>query len=226
MTENYEEEIDLWEIVAVFVKRKKIILGIIFISLVVSLVLALLEPHKYSAEAVLRVGRAGNSPLEDVSDTAAVVKSLPSLEKIFSRFYGKELAPEDIKGNDSLIEITGRGRMMNIKTFGSSPQKAEELGRIVVGIIMERHKLFYEMAERDLKSYLTNVKVQLRSLQRIIEFSEFSNEPTVVEAEPRSTGIPVNSRRKVVMVGVVLGLLLGIFWAFLQEYLDKKRIAQ
>ena len=226
MTENYEEEIDLWEIVEVLKKRWSAIAWAVLIAGGLSVILALLQPHRYKAEAILLLGRVGTQPIEDIAAIKNVVTSPVFLQETFAQFKGKKAEPEEVISLKNNIEVSGQGRQLVLNTFGLKPEEAERLGEVVARQVILRHQKIFKKAEEQLENYRQELARSRNVFRLESEFYRFSNEPTILDIPPRSDTIPVNSRRKVVMVGLVLGLLLGIFWAFLQEYLDKKRIAQ
>jgi len=226
MTENYEEEIDLWEIVAVLKKRWSAIAWAVLIAGGLSVILALLQPHRYKAEAILLLGRVGTQPIEDIAAIKNVVTSPVFLQETFAQFSGKKAEPKEVISIKNNIEVSGQGRQLVLNTFGLNPEEAERLGEVVARQVILRHQKIFKKAEEQLENYRQELARSRNVFRLESEFYRFSNEPTILDIPPHSDTIPVNSRRKVVMVGLVLGLLLGIFWAFLQEYLDKKRIAQ
>ncbi|MBU2567402.1 MAG: hypothetical protein KJ967_01335 [Elusimicrobia bacterium] len=223
---NYEieEEIDLIDYARVVLKHWKFIAVFVFVAVVSSVVVSLTLPRMYEAKAVFRIGRIGNSLLESIETTREVINFLPILNQIAEKlkYPTDERALIELKEK---IVIKPLADLMVVYTKDTSPEKAEQIGKEVSGIVFERHKALYEKTRADLGQYLKQDIQKNMALYKIIGFSEFSVQPTTIEMPSTASMIPVYpKRRKIVTVTFVVSLIFSIFLTFLLEWFTRYKV--
>lgn len=209
-----KEEAQIAEQIKVLIKRKKLVLGVIGFSFLISLGLVFLLPPRYLVSSLLEVGTVGREPVEPVGQT---------IEKIEAGVYGparnlKMSNPEDI-------------RLIKIQLVSSDSQQAvqtiEGLNQNIVSehsrIIESRRKLLEdEIKDLEQRVKLLSFKGQeTASLElRISELEKEKNliQPTKVLSEPSPSKSLSTQPVLIVLAFVFLGTLFGLALAFWLEW--------
>jgi len=173
----------------------------------------MLTPKKslYRSTSIVHIGRAGSEMLEPPSNTITIILSPEYLVKIISMALNKEITAENALGFMPLINIQNQSTLLIISVINERAEDSEKIAQAIADIIIERHKILYEKANKRLESYLAKVIPQVRYPTRIIELKEFSNEPSILEIKPVAIKYFSPSTKKSLIIGIISGSILGLF---------------
>ena len=266
--DNYyqDSEISLFEIWSLLMKRKKLIISIIVVSLLLALCYLFLVKPVYESYAMLRIGQVGQ--VSGVESPYILVKRLTEKYKIDDESEGEiklpKLAAIDIQKNSKKEDTT----LITLNARGYSAENARDYLTEVIDELLKEHKLYYDnMISRRLETLASlkqqfqkidskidlydnqissfkgrddsliallvqqklGLEAQRTSLERqITELEMYLGEPfTFATTILRQPTLPVRAVnfRPVFSMGVagMLGLMLGVFLAFVLEYIKKEK---
>ncbi len=224
-----EDEIDLFELFQKLYKEKWLIIGITVFFAVISLVITLLIPKAYKAEALYEIKPVGSYTIVDSQGLIETVK-----------FYEKHKNPQlEVK----LIQLRRSKNIIKIEAEGVSPEIAKHNLENVVNLINKElfKEKFNEIAE-NVKKRLDIINNTLGDLKRsgIIydpsrvadlitekqELEKWLKNPVVIcpVSEIITSYEPVKPKPLLnLSVGIVSGLFIGIFVALLKEAIKERK---
>jgi LPS O-antigen subunit length determinant protein (WzzB/FepE family) len=201
--EQQDQEISLQDIFKVFRKRWKIIVLPALATAVLAAGISWLMPRQYESYAFLRLGCNGTKALEDAGATNEIMKSLPNLMKIAEKvkIQGRERISEDI------VKYESKGDLLKISARAKTPEKAQELVATSMDLVMERHRLLYEDAEKQLATMVKYVRETLHPVPLSSGINELIIRPSSIEVGPVLDNEPVRTKTKVILVLVFVAVL-------------------
>ena len=233
-----EEEVDLRDYLKVMGKRKWTIIITLLVCLAVAAIFTFSPRPVYRASSVFEIGSSLSGPLMSPQATVSLCKSDYLLSKV------KEILnlPKEKK-----IKIkAGRvGSMVTVSLDFSSTEKAVKIVNTITNLAIKEQDTIYQEKVRELekeaeeiqkKIALTQRKkgeplaslVNLNYLQQLqSRFNEIQGQltsfrETKVVFPATIPDRPIKPRPAFnLAISIILGLFLGIFLAFSQEYLSK-----
>jgi len=232
-----EEEVDLRDYIKVIGKRKWTIIITLSVCLAVAAIFTFSQRPVYWVESTFEIGSNLSGPLMSPEATVSLCKSDYLLSKV------KEILnlpkKEKIK-----IKAVSIGSMVTISLDSSSPEKAIRVINTITEQIAKEQNILYEEKIEPLKNEAEGVKKEIELVQSRKE-ELFSRLLYLNQLQTRFDGIqmqiasfkktrisfpaiipekPIKPRPAFnLAISIILGLFLGIFFAFSQEYLSKSR---
>jgi|AntDeeMinimDraft_5_1070356.scaffolds.fasta_scaffold08175_3 uncharacterized protein involved in exopolysaccharide biosynthesis len=241
----YDDEISLVDLATTFIRRRRVFYAVFVVVVGVALLYALLlvgEVKEYSSLVQLAEEQTeeGKQPVEPPTAVLATIENrwYPELQAVYAETQGKKLPfkisasnPEDT----ALIKLTTE----------ASPNAAAEVKKIhqqLVDSIIERQNTVVNRSEKALEQRLASVE---NTLQRLVEqqvageaIAQTIKERADLEAERESLR-PAEvlvvaresldnkgtSKKLILALAIVLGLMLGIFATFMAEFASQVRKA-
>lgn len=216
---NENDEINLVKILAV-IKKNWILIAAIVLILPALKVLTTKKPVRmYKSETLVRIGRAGNRPLESPGEIASILKSPGALKPMIVDIRGRSVTDTEVNMVKNSVNLISDGRLTKISVESDSADFSRRLSAIMADKIIKRHVLFYQNAEETL-NFLKN-KVQLmRYPGAPYDLNELSNEPTVMEIATYTMVMPESSGGMFAILSIltIFGLMLGVIVAFIKDF--------
>ena len=238
--EKYEDEIDVYELLLILKKRIKLIGAIVFISIIITTIVAFLMPNIYRARAIIYV---------DYFLTPVLLKNWQLVQQGMSDKIHFILPVENVypklnnKLNNICLSILNSVEFKNkiLKIFQNNYGKK---------VINKKHFLKWDLAKIDRKTNtikityehkdrkvaeaivkiaLDELKKELKKLSKNYEKALFKNSYDLknnffilnVIEKPLSLDEPVKPKRKLIIaVSGISSLFIGIFLAFFFEWLN------
>jgi uncharacterized protein involved in exopolysaccharide biosynthesis len=226
---THNDEIDLFELLQKLYERRRIILGITAFTTVLAILVSVLMPKAYKAEAIVEVRNISISEIQDG----------------IKLFYENETLKDILKK----VKVSPVGNSQNIAKIevrGSSPKLAKENLEKVIELINK--KLF----PRKIEEVKKNFNIRLISIDQTIRDINLGNktiyDPTkyadlvtekgqilrwlqnpefvVLSTEIQTSSKPVRPKPLLyTSVGFITGLFLGIFVALVWDAIKSRRMS-
>lgn len=208
-----EEEIDLFEYVKVIYKYRKIIIGIVFVSVFLSAVYIINQPFKYKATATF-------FPL-NVKQYKSANEEQPELK---SKLVLEDLIISILKSREMADKITSDLQLKTVWNKALLEDVREELkgitgvslgkgGVITLDVITPNAELSSKIAN----AYVDNLESFNKELQLSTDISLVQ---TIDRAIPPERRMPRGLIKKSVLMGIVSSFI-SVFLAFVLEYVKK-----
>lgn len=201
-----EQEIGLIELIGVFKKHWLLILlpsilaaGVCFVA---SHVYYSRMPVLYAAHALIRVGGSPAHPLERTDELSAIMQS-PAVRGEIAKVVDAEgfsTTPEAMAGSLSYSNESG---LLRINAQAARPELAAAMAHAAVTVLVDRHRVAYEAAQKEQDDLIKYVKEKVQPLA--ITFSnieELRLVPTVIVAPAAAGNTPVPQPRRSVVLPV------------------------
>ncbi|MBZ9578631.1 hypothetical protein KJA14_02160 [Patescibacteria group bacterium] len=212
------EEIDLMDYVKVILKRKWLILAVFLAAVIVAGVFSWFSPKFYKIDTSLEIGRiigqVTEAPFEVVEPPEQLVEKINN--GIYGWFPGIKISnPTDTN-------------LIKIEAISKEPQKTKKILENINELILAEHN-------NKINSQKNLLEKEIEELQEKIDFFiskgqetailqlEINNlqrkkealQPTQVIREPTISENPVRPKPLLnIIIAAVLGVFIGIFWAF------------
>lgn len=236
--EKYEDEIDIYELLLILKKRIRLIGAIVFISVIITIIIAFLMPNIYRARAIIYV---------DYLLTPVLLKNLQSFQQGMSDKIHFILPVEGIQPilkNEICLSILNsvkfKNKILKIfqKNYGKkiiNKERFLEWNFAKIDRKTKTIKIIYEhkdkrVAEAIVKIALDELEKELKKLSKNYEKAIFKNSYDLknnnlfilnVIEKPLSLDKPVKPKRKLIIaLSGVSSLFIGIFLAFFLEWLS------
>jgi len=201
--DEIEDEIDLMDLIFVLIRRWKLIMGATVPVIVLGLIFAMTRPNIYRAEATLMVSSGqiysiNNLDNAEISKNQKLVSSYIEIAKsksIMRNIINKldlDMEPENIANLLTVTPINGT-EFIKISCQDKNPQRSALLVNEVAG------------------EFITKIK-------RVMTFE---NLKIIEKAEIPRKSLP-KKRSLILVISTILGIILGIFIAFMLEFLNNK----
>ena len=230
-----EEEVDLRDYLKVIGKRKWTVIITLSVCLAVAAIFTFSPRPVYRASSVFEIGSSLSGPLMSPQATVSLCKSDYLLSKV------KEILNLP-KGEEIKVKAKSIGSTVTISLDSSSPEKAVKIINTIAEAIAKEQDMLYEEKIEPLKNEAEGVKKEIGLVQSRKE-ELFSRLLYLNQLQTRFDGIqrqiasfkktritfpaiipekPIKPRPVFnLAISIILGLFLGIFLAFSQEYLSK-----
>ena len=234
--EKYEDEIDIYELLLILKKRIKLIGAIVFISVIITTIVAFLMPNIYRARAIIYV---------DYFLTPVLLKNWQLVQQGMSDKIHFILPVENVhpKLNNICLSILNSVEFKNkiLKIFQKNYEKKiinkkrflkwdlAKIDRKTNTIKITYEHKDRKVAEAIVKIALDELKKELKKLSKNYEKALFKNSYDLknnffilnVIEKPLSLDEPVKPKRKLIIaVSGISSLFIGIFLAFFFEWLN------
>jgi len=228
------DEIDLFELFQKLYERRWIILGITAFTTALAILVSVLMPKAYKAEAMVEVQTIQGSKIIDISEIQESIK-----------IY-KDDTLKDILKKVRISPVRNSQNMAKIEVEGTSPQVAKENLEKVVEIINK--KLFPHRIEELKKKYETRLNIinqtilNVNSEKHVIfdlskiadllaekeQIQKWLHDPKFITlaSDIQASSKPVRPKPLLyTSVGFITGLFLGIFVALVLEAIKSRKIS-
>jgi len=230
-----EEEVDLRDYLKVMGKRKWTIIITLLVCLAVAAIFTFSQRPVYQVESTFVIGSTLIGPSMSPEATVSLCKSDYLLSKV------KEILNLP-KGEEIKIKAVSIGSTVTISLDSSSPEKAIRVINTITEQIAKEQNILYEEKIRSLKNEAEGVKKEIELVQsrkeelfsRLLYLNQLQNRFDGIQGQIvsfKKTRIifpatipdrPIKPRPAFnLAISIILGLFLGIFLAFSQEYLSK-----
>jgi uncharacterized protein involved in exopolysaccharide biosynthesis len=226
---TYNDEIDLFELLQKLYERRWIILGITAFTTVLAILVSVLMPKAYKADAMVEVKNISISEIQDG----------------IKLFYEDETL-KDILKKVKVSPVRNSQNIAKIEVEGKSPKLAKENLEKVVELINK--KLFSQKIEEIKKNYnirLSSIDQTIRDItsgnKTIYDPSKYADlvtekgqilrwlqnpEFVVLSTEIQTSSKPVRQKPLLyTSIGFITGLFLAIFVALVLEAIKSRRMS-
>lgn len=225
---EYEEEINLMDYVKVILKRKRLILAIFLIIVIVVGIFSWVSPKFYKIDTTLEIGKikereGREEPFQVIEAPDQVV------EKINDGVYGwiqgmKVSNPDDTN-------------LIKIEATSKDPKETKEILAKINESILAHHNAKINSQKNLLEKEIERLQEKIDFLiskgqETAILQLEINNlqrekealQPTKIIREPTISEKPVKPRLLLnTVIASVLGILIGVFWAFFKEWWEENK---
>jgi hypothetical protein len=216
--ETQDQEISLQDIIKVLQKRWKIILLPALAGAVLAAGLSKTIPKQYESYALLRIGYSGSRPLESTASLSEIMNTIPNLQKIAAKVNNTSNG----RTLKDIVKYEDKADLLRISAQAETPEKARELVQTATDMVMERERLLYEDAEKQLATLVKYVRETLRPVPLSSGINELMMRPYFVEVAPVLDTEPLKTKTKVIVIGVFIALMfMDILIAFYREGAEK-----
>jgi len=155
-----EEEIDLMEYVDVIIKRWKLVVCCVGISVLLSVIYALSRPNIYQSTALIEPALIDKQAAQNADSMEILLKNPlnPYLKNIAEKLNISESKAMSIARN---FEISDKASYLLVSCTSSSPQKAKELVDIICSLILTRQNDLVKDAIQIINNELTSINQQI-----------------------------------------------------------------
>lgn len=236
---QYDDEISLVDIAAIFVKRRRIFYVVFLVITLGGVAYALLQTDTYQYKSLLQVAeKSSGKYVEEPATTIATLENrwLPEQETIFREENDRKLP---VKVSFSSPDNTGLIRFIS-ETSKENKEYVKDIHQKLIEQIQERQSNLIEREKRSLKSRIESTERALESLQggentgaaiaeafeRKVELESDleaikSTEVIVVSRESADKTGP--ARALMIVLSAMVGGMLGIFSAFFAQFVVSVR---
>jgi len=240
-----EEEVDLRDYLKVMGKRKWTIIITLLVCLAVAAIFTFLQRPVYQIKSAFDIG---SIPIGTVRTPEPILIMTPeATAQLCKSDYLLSKVKEILnlpKGEEIKIKAVSIGSTVTISLDSSSPEKAIRVINTITEQIAKEQNILYEEKIEPLKNEAEGVKKEIELVQSRKE-ELFSRLLYLNQLQTRFDGIqmqiasfkktrisfpaiipekPIKPRPAFnLAISIILGLFLGIFFAFSQEYLSKSR---
>jgi uncharacterized protein involved in exopolysaccharide biosynthesis len=231
---TYNDEIDLFELLQKLYEQKWIIIGITAFTTALAILVSVLMPKAYKAEAMVEVQTIQGSKIIDISEIQESIK-----------IY-KDDTLKDILKKVKVSPVRNSQNMAKIEVEGISPQIAKEDLKKVLEIINKR--LFPQRIEELKKKYETRLNVinqtilNLNAEKYVIfdlskradlltekeQIQKWLQDPkfVILASDIQASSEPIRPKPLLyTSIGFITGLFLGIFVALVLEAIKSRRMS-
>lgn len=231
------EEIDLMDYVKVILKRKRQILNVFLIVVIVVGVFGWLSPKVYKIDTSLEIGKIGNEIVEEPSQV---------VEKIEGDVYGilvrEKLGISEKDYPEIQVENPEKTNLIKISIESAEAQKSQNILEGINNLILTEHQGELEKKKSKIQENIKEIQEELTLLETEKVYSDEGIAQLQIELlklkelinnaeSSRIVKMPTLSERPVrpkfllnIVIAGALGLFLGVFWAFSQEWWEKNKI--
>jgi len=231
---TYNDEIDLFELLQKLYEQKWIIIGITAFTTALAILVSVLMPKAYKAEAMVEVQTIQGSKIIDISEIQESIK-----------IY-KDDTLKDILKKVKVSPVRNSQNMAKIEVEGISPQIAKEHLEKALEIINKR--LFPQRIEELKKKYETRLNVinqtilNLNAEKYVIfdlskradlltekeQIQKWLQDPkfVILASDIQASSEPIRPKPLLyTSIGFITGLFLGIFVALVLEAIKSRRMS-
>lgn len=198
-----EDEIELMDLFFILVRRWKLIMFIAIPVVALGLAFAMTRPSIYSAEATLMVSSGQIYSINNL-DNAEISKN----QKLVSSYT-------EIARSKSIMR-----NVISKLDLDEEPESIAKLVKVTPIDDTEFIKISYRDRNPQRAALLTN-EVAEEFISKIKKVMSFENLKIIEKAEVPNKPLP-KKRSLIVAISIVLGMMLGVFVAFMLEFLHSK----
>ena len=237
----FDDEIDLFELLQKLYERRWIILGITAFTTLLAILVSVLMPKAYKAEAMVEVQTTQDSKIIIMQDPKII--DIPEIQESIKIYKDDTL--KDLLKKAKVSPVRNSQNMAKIEVEGISPQVAKENLVKVLEIINKR--LFPQKMEELKKKYETmlnlinqtilnvnsgkyvifdpskmaNLLAEKEQIQKWLQDPKFVTLASDIQASPE----PIRPKPLLyTSVGFITGIFLGIVVALVLEAIKSRRI--
>jgi uncharacterized protein involved in exopolysaccharide biosynthesis len=230
----FNDEIDLFELLQKLYEQRWIILGITAFTTLLAILVSVLMPKAYKAEAIVEVQTIQDSKIIDISEIQESIK-----------IY-KDDTLKNVLKKVRISPVRNSQNMAKIEVEGISPQVAKENLEKVLEIINK--KLFPQKMEELKKKYETRLNLINQTILNvnsgkyvILDLSKMADLLTekeqiqkwlqdpkfvILASDIQASSEPIRPKPLLyTSVGFITGLFLGIFVALVLEAIKSRRMS-
>ncbi len=231
-SEIYREEISLASYVNILVRRKVIVIIPFLISIILTFIIYIKSPVVFGDEAVIKIG-SFSKPLMSVSSATWAMRNQHTLTDIISK-YKLTTSINELKSmfDSGEIKITSLDPgFLKITVESNNPEKTRSITKALASDFLERGNVLFSkrkiFLENQLKGYQESKTLRknpfvyqtvINNLSLIYEELFSAEEFEVIEFPSLSTNQIIRKKNTKSKIIPVLGLSLGVIFAFLQEF--------
>lgn len=238
-------EISLVDLYMILVRRRKIIIVTMVLVLLTAIVYLLLVTPVYEGKAVIQVGQVGQvGQIEDLGKLKVRLKiEYPSIERIDSQSnfvtitsYAhtkadikqrlKKITEQLIKKHNIIYNTKMAGQQQKLeflrKRIDDMHSEIEEFSKLINTLIRTEpsQATILVLEKNKLKQNLPGLEEKAMNLNQ----SKMRSTRTKIFREPTVIDKPLKPKAKLIIaLSIVLGLMAGIFFAFVIEFITKTR---
>lgn len=198
-----EDEIELMDLVFILIRRWKLIVMVAIPVIALGLAFAMTRPSVYSAEATLMVSSGQIYSINNL-DNAEISKN----QKLVSSYT-------EIARSKSIMR-----NVISKLDLDEEPEAIAGLVKVTPVEDTEFIKISYKDKNSQRAALLTN-EVAEEFISKIKKVMSFENLKIVEKAEVPEKPLP-KKRALILAISIVLGGMLGVFVAFMMEFLHSK----
>ena len=228
MMNKKSEEVNLNEYLEVIIKRKVTLLSFFIFFLAVGIIYAYFTPKVYEAESIISVGIISKPIIteEDAGEVARRDYFLNDLVKeLDNRVSGEELM-DMLESRMIVFKGILESRFIKIFVRHTDRQKAMDICNAVAESFVKEGNKFYSHDFSWTEDYVRTAQANRKQNETVVLFQRQLRQASDFKlfAKPKVSSFPVHYRNNNFNIAMfsLLGLVLGIFFVFLQEYYSRK----
>ncbi|XOB41518.1 MAG: YveK family protein [Candidatus Nealsonbacteria bacterium] len=227
---EYEEEIDLMDYIKVIFKRKWLILVIFLVAVIAAGVFSYFAPKIYKISASFEIGIIGDKIIEEPNQVIGKINGdaygILVREKLGILEY-PEVKAENPKGTNLVIT----------ETESINPELTKNVLNEINNLIIEDHQreinLRKELLEKEIQGLQESINYLISKNQEIVllqlklhdlQKQKENFQPTQVILKATVSKKPIKPKLALnIIIAGVLGIFVGLFFAFGKEWWEKNR---
>ena len=230
------DEIDLMDYIKVLIKRKWLILVIFFVAAIAAGIFSFLMPKVYRIDTSLEIGKIADGKIENPSQV---------IEKIKGDVYGiltrEKLGISEEKYPKIKVENPKDTGLIKMEIESANPELAKNILTEINELILKEHQEQFDKKKAKIEESIKEIQAELSLVEKQKIYADesiaqlqitLSNlksemsaaEPTKILKNPTISAEPIKPRPLLnIVIAAVLGLFVGVFWAFFQEWWQKSK---
>jgi len=237
MEQQYEEEIDLMDYVKVILKRKWLILEVFVAAAIIAGVFSFISPKVYKIDTTLEIGKIDNELLEQPAQLIEKIKG-----DVYQSFIQEKLNLSEEKYPQIKAENPKDTNLIKIEIESERPELAKNILAEISNLILKEHQEQSEKRKSKIEENIKEIQSELTLLEKQKVYSDegifqlqitLSNlkekinnaEPTKIIKPPTTSSGPITPKPVLnIVIAAILGIFIGTFLAFFQEWWEKNKI--
>ncbi len=231
---TYNDEIDLFELFQKLYEQKWIIIGVTAFTTVLAILVSVLMPKAYKAEAMVEVQTIQGSKIIDISEIQEgikiykddTLKDVLKKVRIFPVRNSQNMAKIEVEGISPQIAKENLEKVLEIINKKLLPQKMEELkkkyetrlnfiNQIILNLNSGKYVIF------DL-SKMADLLTEKEQIQKWLQDPKF----VTLASDIQASSEPIRPKPLLyTSIGFIAGLFLGIFVALVWEAIKSRRMS-
>jgi uncharacterized protein involved in exopolysaccharide biosynthesis len=228
----YNDEIDLFELFQKLYERKRIIIGITAFTTALAILVSVLMPKAYKAEAMVEVQTIQGSKIIDILEIQESIKTYKdnTLKDVLKKVRispvrnSQNMAKIEVEGVSPQVAKENLEKVLEIINKKLFPQKMEELkkkyeirlnaiNQAILGLNAEKYVIFDLSKRADLLTEKEQIQKWLQDPKFVTLASDIQTSSKPVRPKPLLY----------TSIGFITGLFLGIFVALVLEAIKSRR---
>jgi len=230
------DEIDLMDYVKVMLKRKWLILAVFLGAAIAAGIFSFLMPKVYKIGTSLEVGQIAGAVVENPGQVVEKIK-----DDVYGIFVRGKLGIPEEKYPKIKVENPKDTYLIKMEIESEKPELAKNILTEINELILKEHQEQFDKKKAKIEENIKEIQAELSLVEKQKIYADegiaqlqitLSNlksemsaaEPTKILKNPTISAEPIKPRPLLnIVIAAVLGLFVGVFLAFFQEWWQKSK---